>query len=109
MHKNYIMIDIDKRMGKKKLVDICQSVFRVLIPTRNIEMNIYRSPSGRGWHVIASFQTRRPFDDWKILLIQCLCGSDIKREWSNAMRIHSGIRIWNRLFATKRYHLNGDD
>lgn len=68
------------------------------------------SPSKRGWHFwaypITSPETARIYwSQTNILLLQCLMGSDIKRERMNFKRIRQGISDWNVLFSTRREKL----
>lgn len=105
MIRNYVLIDIDNQRYKTKVLERCWNIFHIMLPGRKIDVEVHRSPSGKGLHIIASFLTKKPMDSWYILLIQCLCGSDIRREICNAKRIAGKVKIWNVLFCTKRVHL----
>lgn len=100
-----IMVDLDRRITKANLVKAFAFIGPALFPGVQFTFNYRISPSGRGVHFWAIAQNVNKLPVYRVLLAQCLLGSDIGRERANLVRIRAGIKDWNRLFSTKRLKL----
>jgi hypothetical protein len=99
------MVDLDRKITKTRLVKDFNFIGPALFPGYKWTFKYHVSPSGRGVHFIATAREGQRLPVFRILLAQCLMGSDIGREKANLVRIRAGIKDWNRLFSTKRLDL----
>jgi hypothetical protein len=100
-----LKIDIDSKTISQRQVnrmDWIIAFFRLDI------LDIKLTESRKGWHI--EFIIQNPINDYEIVLLQLLLGSDWKRECFNLLRVHSGKfknQSWNILFKKKwriRFH-----
>jgi len=99
-----ILVDIDGNLGDEEVRARFFSVKALLWPDRKWDYRFFLSPSGRGWHFIATIFGRE-IPAKEIVLAQLLCGSDRLRELANLRRIRDGVKDWNVLFKTRRERL----
>lgn len=108
-HKFTVMLDCDglKSAELKSRLALFKNLLEKMWPGRNFRVYRKPSPSKTGWHIWAVPIGEVMLLKRDILLVQCLAGSDIKRERCNFDRICAGQEDWNILFATKRLPLKG--
>lgn len=100
-----VMVDFDRREPSGKIFTRWAWLSQALWPGSVWNVEMERSPSGRGWHFWAAVLNKRKLNSMQVLLCQCLMGSDIGRERYNFTRIKAGEKDWNWLFSTKRKKL----
>jgi hypothetical protein len=97
-NRQILKLDIDS-----KEIDI----IRFYIISRLLRMNIYsiiKKKTKHGYHLTLEISSPYINDDRDIVLVQCLLGSDYKRELFNFLRVKHKCRRWNVLF-TKKYRM----
>lgn len=109
VNRRIVMCDFDEKITFTEVKYRWKYIARQLWPGIHFRLHFEKSPGGRGLHFWAlANKNLNDFSDYKkagaekILLTQCLMGSDIKRERANLARITAGIEDWNVLFSTKR-------
>lgn len=103
--KNPLKIDLDHTHSEKTLYK------KVLYPYKNLtdaleipnisEIEIYTTK--HGYHIYIYAKIFQHYNNASIILMQALCGSDIKRELFNYLRIIKEPKMhnWNVLFTQK--------
>lgn len=114
VNRRVVMCDFDEKITFTEVKYRWKYIAKQLWPGVRFRLHFEKSPGNRGFHFWAvadrDLLLRNDYyynpAKFRILLAQCLMGSDIKRERANLARITAGIEDWNVLFATRRTSLH---
>jgi hypothetical protein len=94
-----IKIDWDKEKGIPDLIDFENEV-KTILRILNLKKAKYkRYKTTNGYHIYLDL--KKPMRDSYVVIIQCLLGSDKKREMFNFERVVNKQKYWNVLFGSK--------